>query len=94
MLFGEQFGRRHQCDLAAIGQHARSGHCGDCGFSRADIALQQSQHWLTAFQIGFDLTDHALLRAGQCEAESRAEGGGQWPSHWAAMRREFPRRHP
>ncbi len=44
MLLGEQFGRRHQRDLAAgLDRGQRSGR-GDDGLARTDIALHQAQH--------------------------------------------------
>ena len=43
VLFSEQFGRRHQRHLGA-GRHRREcGECGDDGFSRTDIALDEAK---------------------------------------------------
>ena len=65
MLLGQQFGRRHNSDLAAafhgLDRCRRSHHC----FARAHIALHQSHHGVALRQVVEQLCHHALLRAGQ-----------------------------
>ena len=64
VLIGEQFGRRHQRDLASHlnGLCRRQGR--NQSFTAAHIALHQTQHRQRPPQVAFDLEQHALLRGG------------------------------
>ena len=54
MLFGQDFGRRHDGGLSAALDGLQAGERGDDGFSAADIALQQAAHGPGAAQIRAD----------------------------------------
>ena len=73
MLFGQDFGRRHQGALpAGVDRHGRSQR-GDHGLARADIALQQSMHRLRPRQIAGDFLTDTPLRVGQRERQHRQQ---------------------
>ena len=65
MLARQDFGRRHQCRLAAAFDHGRGGQQRHHGLAGADIALQQPQHAFGLGEIGDDLGDGARLRGGE-----------------------------
>ena len=69
MLPREQLGRRHQCGLRAGLHGGRHGEQRNDGLAAADIALKQTQHAVMAREIGVDLAERAILRAGQLEGE-------------------------
>ena len=55
MLTGEDFGRRHECGLPARLDRGRHCEKGDDGFSGADIALQQAEHFFGRGEIAPDI---------------------------------------
>lgn len=73
MLLGENLGRRHESGLIAGFDRLARGECGDDGLATADVALQQTLHGEGLRQIGRDLGDHSLLRAGQAEGKRREQ---------------------
>ncbi len=87
MLIGQQFGRRHQRDLAlhlhGMSRGERRHQC----LAATDIALHQAQHGLRAGEILLDLAQHPLLGRGQPERQ-----GGQQPVFERAVGRERPAR--
>ena len=62
MLFGQQFGRRHERHLCTAADGARGRGRGDHGLAATHIALDQPRHRLRARQILIDLQQYALLR--------------------------------
>ena len=78
MLAGEDLGRRHQRGLPPGFDDARHGQQRDHGLARADIALEQAQHALSAREVGAD-----LATACSC-APVRAKGRA------ASIRRDEP----
>ena len=75
MLFGQQFGRCHQCDLMTLFDRQHRRHRRDHGLAAADIALHQPQHRHRFGEIVADLDEHALLRLGQGERQRLAQFG-------------------
>ncbi len=67
MLFGQDFGRRHERHLLAGLDGLQRRKRGDDRLAGADIALQQPLHRRCALQVMRDFAPHALLRAGQLE---------------------------
>ena len=59
VLFGEQFGGRHQRNLAAGFHRGQRSERRDDGLAAADIALHQAQHRLRLGDVGQDLRIHA-----------------------------------
>ena len=62
MLLRENFGRRHERDLAAIFDGDDGGFEADDGLAGPDIALQQTPHGIGLFHVGGDFFEHFLLR--------------------------------
>jgi hypothetical protein len=89
MLFGQQLGRRHQCDLIAGLHRGQRSQRGDHRLAAADVALHQPQHRLRLRQIPRDFGADALLRGGQRERQSleqalaQATIAAQAPAHAA-----------
>ena len=78
MLARENLRRRHQGGLSSGLDHMGHRQQGDDGLAGADVALQQPQHALVAFEIGGNLRDGFGLVAGEGEGQrgenfSRAE---------------------
>ena len=73
MLFGEDFGGRHEGALRprVDGHGSRQG--GHHGLARAHIPLKQSVHGNASREIVRDFLGHAMLGAGQ----SKRQGGQQ-----------------
>ena len=71
MLARQDLGRRHQRGLAAGLDGARHGQQRHDRLAGADIALQQAQHALGPGQVGVDLGERLLLRAGQRDRAGR-----------------------
>ena len=69
VLVGEQFRRRHQCDLSARLERPAGGERGDQGLAAADVALHEPKHRRRPRQVGLDLTEHVRLRGGEAERE-------------------------
>ena len=90
MLFGENFGRCHERDLASAFDRLKRGERGDDRLARADVALQQSLHRRRAFQIAADFGPNALLRTRQFEWHAREQFGRQLAG--AGQHRRAPRR--
>ena len=65
MLFGEDFGGRHDHGLTATLHRAQRSQCGHDGLSAPDIALQETVHRVGLAQFGLDFMPYALLRRGQ-----------------------------
>ncbi len=73
MLLGENFGRCHdRCLVAGLHRRAHRQRRHD-RLARADVALQQAMHRIGRRHVGADLVPHALLRAGEREAETLAQ---------------------
>ena len=87
MLARENFRRRHERSLAAGLDHGCGRSERDDGFSRADIALQQTQHSLRASKIGDDVVNRLLLRMGQCVRQRLEDARPQAPLAGAAAAR-------
>jgi hypothetical protein len=88
MLLGEDLGWRHQRGLRAgvDGQQHRRHR--DEGLAAADVALQQPVHRPRRAEVGDDLLDRSLLRAGQVEGQAFVKAlqqGGLGPLHPAAV---------
>ncbi len=79
MLFGKQFGRRHQGNLIAAFHGAERRHRRDHGFAAADIALDQAKHRVRAHEVARDLPGDAHLRRGQRERQRCEQASGQFP---------------
>jgi hypothetical protein len=69
MLFGEDFGRRHERRLIAGLDRAQAGERRDHGLAGADVALQQALHRERLREIGGYLRPGACLRSGQAERQ-------------------------
>ena len=65
MLLGKEFRWCHDGGLYAVGNRPQACDGGDHGFSGADIALNQSKHWIRRCNIARDLVDNTLLGSGQ-----------------------------
>ena len=63
MLARQDFGRRHQCRLAAGLDRARHGQQRDDRLAGADIALQKPQHAFGIGEIGIDFGEREFLAA-------------------------------
>ena len=77
VLLRQHLGRRHQRGLLPgldRAQHRQQRHQRLAG---ADVALQQPQHPPVGRQIGVDLSQRLLLRAGERMAEARQRLGAQ-----------------
>ena len=61
VLTRENFGRSHQCRLAAGFRHRRGGEQGDHRLAGADVTLQQPQHSHRLRQVVGDGRDRLLL---------------------------------
>ena len=73
VLLGQHLGRRHERRLVTAldrGEHRRDG---DDGLARPDVALEQAVHRVRGGEIGVDLADHPLLRAGERVTEGGPE---------------------
>ena len=75
MLFGEQFGRRHQGRLPAAAHGARRRCRCDDRLAAADIALHQADHRLVEREVGVDVGERAPLRAGERVRQAGDEAG-------------------
>ena len=91
VLFGEQFGGRHQRGLAAVGDRHQRGHRRDHGLAGADVALHQAQHRHRPREVGADFAEDPLLRRGQGEGQLRAQLQGQHVAHQRRGRMRLPR---
>ena len=80
MLFGQQFGRRHQRNLVARLHRRQRRQRRDHGLAAADVALHQPQHRPWPCQVALDFTADPLLRGGQAERQP----GKQWLAQGAA----------
>ena len=69
VLLRQQFGRRHQRGLAAVGDRHQRGHRRDHGLAGADVALHQAQHRPRLAQVLAQLRVDARLRRGQRERQ-------------------------
>ena len=69
VLFGQQFGRRHQPHLAAVayGLQRRQGR--DQRLAGAHVPLHQPHHGMAALQILADLGHHPVLGPGRLERQ-------------------------
>ena len=73
VLLGEDFGRRHECDLIARLDGLQRRQRRDHRLAAADVALQEPLHRLAFREVAPDLRDDALLRPGQGERKPRVE---------------------
>ena len=64
MLFGENLGRCHKRNLIPSIDRTQRRQCGDYRFSRADVALKQTQHRRWSGEVITDLSERAALTAG------------------------------
>ena len=69
MLFGEQFGRRHQSHLFAVGDGAQRCQCGNQRFTGTDVALHQTHHRYIQRHIVFNFGRYARLCAGRLKRQ-------------------------
>ena len=60
MLFGEQFGRRHQRDLISRFDRGQRGERGDDGLAGTDVALHEAQHRRCRCQVVRDFRGHTV----------------------------------
>ena len=66
----QQFGGRHERHLPAAAERARGGCRRHRGLAAAHVALHQARHRLRERQVGVDLRQHALLRAGKAKRQA------------------------
>ena len=64
VLFSQQFGRRHQRHLFAVGNRAQGRQGGNQRFAGTHVALHQAHHRHVECHIAFNLGGDARLRAG------------------------------
>ena len=64
VLLGQQLGWCHDRGLNAAGDRLKTGYCCDHGFAGADVALDQSHHWMRLREIRNYLVDNTPLRVG------------------------------
>ena len=69
MLVGQNLGGSHEGRLLPIRNREQHGKGGNDGLPGTDVALQQPLHLATGFEVGGDLFEHALLRAGEREGQ-------------------------
>ena len=77
MLLGQQFGWRHQRDLALAADRTGRRRRRDHRFSAANVALHQAHHRPLAAQVGVDFIEGAALRCGQPERQAGEKPRGQ-----------------
>ena len=77
MLAGENFGRRHECGLAARFDDRSRSSKRDHRLARPDVALQQPQHPLRTGKIGGDVVNRLLLRMGERVRQRPKDAGAQ-----------------
>ena len=87
VLFGEQFGRRHQRALIAGARRGQQRGGGDHGLAGADVALHQPQHRPRLHQILRHLDQHPLLRASERERQLRLQRRLRLREGWQQRRR-------
>src|SRR5438477_10126019 len=69
MLLGQNFSRRHECDLISIFDGNYCGLESDQSFAGPYVALQQTAHGIRLCQIASDFFECAFLRAGRMEGQ-------------------------
>ena len=72
-LLGQNFGRCHHGGLSSCRDALRAGERGEHGFTRADIALQQSMHRIIGNHVLLNLRPRTRLRASHFEWQLRNE---------------------
>ena len=75
MLPGQDFGRRHQRRLLAVGHGQQHRVDGDDRLAAADVALQQAVHGVRPGHVGRDLGDRLVLPGRQLERKQPADAG-------------------
>src|SRR5271169_4897655 len=73
MLYGENFGGRHESSLRAVFDGDDRGLQGDDGFAAADVALEEAVPGGGLFEVGGDFGEDALLCGGGFEGEDALE---------------------
>ena len=88
VLFGQDFGGRHQRHLGPGRDGLGRGDGRDHGLAAAHVALQQAMHRIRLRQVCGDFPHDALLRASQRTAGFRTAGPPARPARrWAAAAR-------
>ncbi len=70
MLSREDFSRRHQRRLSSAFDDADHGERRDDGLAGADVALHETQHARVRAEVGANVGERPLLRAGEAERQS------------------------
>ena len=73
MLLGENFSGRHERGLVAGIDRLGRGERRHDRLAAADVALQQTLHWVRHGHVGADLGPHATLSRGQRKRQRRLE---------------------
>ena len=79
MLFGKDFGGRHQGYLCTGANSLQRRQCRDNGLARANIALNKPEHRQWLAQVLTDIGQHMALRTGECKGQGIQETLGQIP---------------
>ena len=74
MLLRENFGGRHERDLASVFNRDDCGFEGDNRFAGADIALKQTAHGIRLLHVGGDFFQYALLCRGRMKGQNLLDG--------------------
>ncbi len=69
MLLGENLSRRHQCPLKSALDRREKARNGHNSLSTADVALQETMHWMRLAQVFRDFRDRACLCAREWKRE-------------------------
>ena len=69
VLFGQDFGRRHDGDLVSIFHRNDGGLGRDNGFPRSDIPLKQAAHRVRGADVIGNVLERALLGLGRVKGE-------------------------
>ena len=64
VLFGKQFGWRHDRRLYTTGNRFKAGYGRNDGLAGADVALNQAHHRMRDFKVRKNFTHDAPLRGG------------------------------
>ena len=70
MLLRQNFGGRHEGDLASIFDGNDGGLETHDGLARPHITLQQTPHGIRLFHVGCNFLEHALLRGGGMKGQN------------------------
>ena len=79
MLFGKDFGGRHQGYLCTGANSLQRRQCRDDGLARANIALNKPEHRQWLAQVLTDVGQHMALGTGECKGQGIQETLGQIP---------------